>query len=342
MRSSWRVWLGFAVSLVFIYFALRGQDFDLILQSLRGASYIWLLPALVAYFAGVGLRSLRWAYLLRPIQHIDARRLFPVVAIGYMGNNVLPLRAGEVVRSYALSARFRIRKTGALATIAVERIFDGLTMVLFMLVASLSIALTTDLRNLFLIATGLFVVLSAILIVMVFAPGIRLRLVALAVGILPARFGERIERMANSFIQGLGILRRRRDLIVVACASVLAWTLEASMYYFIAVGFNLDLSPSAILMVTAVANLATLIPSSPGYVGPFEAGVMLVLVGALGIQRETALSYAVVVHAALYFPITLVGFFYWWRESLSWSEIRQAEEQDEQHAPPRGLSRAPD
>jgi glycosyltransferase 2 family protein len=326
MRSSWRVWLGFGISLIFIYFALRGQDFNLILESLRGASYIWILPALVTYFAGVGVRSLRWAYLLRPIQHIHPRRLFPVVAIGYMGNNVLPLRAGEVVRSYALSARFRVRKTGALATIAVERIFDGLTMVLFMLVASLSIALTTDLRNLFMVATGLFVVLSLGLFLMVFAPGIRIRLIALIVTVLPARFGERIERMANSFIQGLGILRRRQDLIIVACASITAWTLEASMYYFIAEGFSLDLSFSAILMVTAVANLATLIPSSPGYVGPFEAGVVLVLAGALGIQRELALSYAVVVHAALYFPITLVGFFFWWRESLSWREIRESEE----------------
>lgn len=326
MRSSWRVWLGFAVSLIFIYFAIRGQDFDLILESLRGASYIWLLPALLVYYAGVGVRSLRWAYLLRPIQRIQAKRLFPIVAIGYMGNNVLPLRAGEVVRSYALSARFGIRKTGSLATIAVERIFDGLTMVLFMLIASLSVALTSDLRNLFVVATGLFVALSLVLFVMVFAPGIRVRLVALAVTILPDRFGARVERMANSFMEGLGILRRRQDLLVVAAASVLAWSLEASMYYFIAVGFDLNLSPAAVLMVTAVANLATLIPSSPGYVGPFEAGVVLVLAGALDIQREMALSYAVVVHAALYFPITLTGFFFWWRESLSWRDIRREEE----------------
>jgi glycosyltransferase 2 family protein len=332
MRSSWRVWLGFGISLIFIYFALRGQDFNLIVESLRGASYIWLIPALIAYFAGVAVRSFRWSYLLRPIQNIGPIRLFPIVAIGYMGNNVLPLRAGEVVRSYALSARFRIRKTGALATIAVERIFDGLTMVLFMMVASLSIALTTDLRNLFMVATGLFIALSAMLIIMVFAPDLRTRLIALAVGLLPDRFGSRVERMAGSFIEGLGILRRRQDLLVVAFTSVLAWSLEASMYYFIAEGFNLDLSPSAILMVTAVANLATLIPSSPGYVGPFEAGVMLVLVGALSIQREAALSYAVIVHAALYFPITLVGFFFWWRESLSWKQIREAEESTA-HAP---------
>lgn len=326
MRASWRVWLGFGVSFIFIYFALRGQDFNLIQESLRGASYIWLLPALAIYFAGVGIRSIRWAWLLRPIQYIGPRRLFPIVAIGYMGNNILPLRAGEVVRSYALSSRFGVRKTGSLATIAVERIFDGLTMVLFMTVASLSVALTTDLRNLFIIAIGLFIALSLMLFMVVFAPNVRTRLVHLAVSLLPDRFGSRIERMAGSFVEGLGILKRRQDLLLVTLVSILAWVCEASMYYFIAQGFNLDISPSAVLMVTAVANLATLIPSSPGYVGPFEAGVLLVLAGALGIQREAALSYAVVVHAALYFPITLVGFFFWWRESLSWRDLRDAEE----------------
>ncbi len=325
MRSSWRVWIGFGISLIFIYFAVRGQDFNLIAESLRSANYRWLLPALAAYFAGVGVRAVRWAYLLRPIQTIPPKKLFPVVVIGYMANNVLPLRAGEVVRSYALSARFNVRKTGSLATIAVERVFDGLTMVLFMLIASLSIALTTDLRNLFLVATGLFVVGSLVLFFMVFAADIRVRLLSLAVGFLPDRVGSRVEHMAHSFIEGLGILRRRQDLAIVAAASVLAWSLEASTYYLIAEGFDLNLSPSAILMVTAVANLATLIPSSPGYVGPFEAGVVLVLAGALDIQRETALSYAVVTHAALYFPVTMLGFFFWWRESLSWREIQREE-----------------
>jgi uncharacterized protein (TIRG00374 family) len=326
MRASWRVWIGFGISIIFVYFALRGQDFNLIKESLRGASYVWLVPALVIYFAGVVVRSLRWAWLLRPIQYIGPRRLFPIVAIGYMGNNVLPLRAGEVVRSYALSARFGVRKTGSLATIAVERIFDGLTMVLFMTIASLSVALTADLRNLFIIAIGLFVALSVMLFMVVFAPGIRVRLVRIAVSLLPDRFGSRVERMAASFVEGLGILRRRQDLLLVTVASLVAWGCEASMYYFIAQGFNLDISPAAVLMVTAVANLATLIPSSPGYVGPFEAGVLLVLAGALGIQREAALSYAVVVHAALYFPITLVGFFFWWRESLSWRDLRETED----------------
>ena len=116
---SWRVWLGFGISLVFLYFAVRGQDFERIGEALREASYIWLIPALVAYFLGVAVRSVRWHFLLKSVQDIPPRRLFPVVTIGFMANNVLPFRAGEVVRAYALSARYGVRKSAALATIAV-------------------------------------------------------------------------------------------------------------------------------------------------------------------------------------------------------------------------------
>lgn len=323
---SWRVWLGFAISVVFIWFAFRGQDYDLIWDSLRSAEYIWLAPALAAYFLGVGVRAVRWSHLLRPVQNLPARKLFPTVVVGYMGNNVLPFRAGEIVRSYALSARFSVRKSSSLGTIAIERVFDGLTMLLFMLIASLSVAFNRDLRHLALVATLLFAALTGGLFLMVLFPSFRRRVIAIGVGLLPARFGERIEQTAESFFHGLGVLRRRHELTTVTLTSVLAWLCEATMYALVAQAFDLHIGPAGILLITAVANLATLIPSSPGYVGPFEAGVVLAL-GAQGITREVALSYAVVLHAALYFPVTLLGLFYWWRESLSWREVRRAAEE---------------
>jgi uncharacterized protein (TIRG00374 family) len=323
---GWRVWAGLLVSLFFLVIAFRGQDFSRIWEDLRSAQYAWLLPALAMYFLGVWVRSARWHFLLRAVQRIPARKLFPVVVIGYMANNVLPFRAGEVVRSYTLSTRFQVSKSSSLATIAIERIFDGLTMLLFMLVASLSIALTADLRYVTIVGTALFVVLLGLLFGCVLAPAVRHAGVRLVVKWLPGRFSERVESIANSFFEGLGILRRKQDLAAVAATSLLAWLCEATMYGLVARGFNLHVSPLAILMVTAAANLATLIPSSPGYVGPFENGVLLVLSGALNIARATALSYAIVLHAALLFPVTLLGLLCWWHESLSWREVRRAEE----------------
>jgi hypothetical protein len=263
--------------------------------------------------------------LLRGVARIRPTALFPIVVIGYMANNVLPFRAGELVRAYALSSRHSVRKSASLATIAVERIFDGLTMLLFFAVASFSITLTSDLRAVFNIAAWLFAFMALGVLIFVFAPTFRDRIIAFVIGRLPERIGERVAPMAQAFVEGLSIVRRRNDLLGVALASVCAWSLEASMYLMIAQAFDLDISALGILMVTAVANLATLIPSSPGYIGAFEYGVILVVAGALGFSRELALSYAVVVHAALYLPVTMLGFVFWWRESLSWGAMRNAE-----------------
>lgn len=327
MRSP-RFWVGLAISAVFLYLAFRGQDFQEIRNALRQANYWYVIPALGLYFIGVYLRAFRWSWVLRGVSQLSTTYLFAVVVIGYMANNVLPLRAGELVRSYVLSTRTGLRKTSILATIAVERIFDGLTMLVFILVASLFIGLTDQLESVTFVAAGLFGVLIVVLLAMTTQP-VREFLIMRILPILPHIIREHAENMLESVLTGLSVLRRRNDLLIISGLSVLAWLFEASMYLVIALGFGLELSIAAILLVTAVANLATLIPSSPGYVGPFEAGVLLALVGAVGIQRELALSFAIVVHAALYLPITLWGLGYWWRESLSWRDIQRLSTDEE-------------
>ena len=141
--------------------------------------------------------------------------------------------------------------------------------------------------------------------------------------------------MAESFLTGLGVLRRKGDLALVAGASILAWSLEASTYYTIAQGFGPQISDlmgaGEALLTTGVANLATLVPSSPGYVGPFEYGVQLVISGALGVPREVALSFAIVVHATLYFPITIWGAIEWWRQHLSLRQVRELDREGDEN-----------
>ncbi|MCL5961132.1 MAG: flippase-like domain-containing protein, partial [Chloroflexi bacterium] len=125
VMKRWKFWLGLAVSCVFLYLAFRGQDFGQIGRAIRKANYVYVLPALAAYFAGIWIRAMRWRYLLSPVADRPARRLFPVVVIGYMANDILPVRMGELVRAYVLGEREQISKSATLATILVERIFDG-------------------------------------------------------------------------------------------------------------------------------------------------------------------------------------------------------------------------
>jgi len=315
------VLIGLAGSLLFLYLAFRGQDLGAIGSALRRANYWYVVPAVAVFFAGIWVRSLRWAFLLRPVERFTGRGLFRVLVIGITANNVLPLRSGELVRSYVLSTKSRVKNASALATIAVERIFDGMTMLAFVLIASLSIGLTSQVREVAVVGGVLF---GSILIGLIVVSHGRARnwLIDRLVRVLPERIGNPVSRAAHAFLDGLGILRSREDLVLVCLTSVAAWILEASVYALISVAFGLGLSPAAILLVTAVANLATLVPAAPGYVGAFEAGVVLALTGAIGVPHDLALSYAIAVHAALYFPVTVVGLYFWGRESLSWNAAR--------------------
>ena len=325
--KSWRTILGILISAGFLFFAFRGQDYGRMREAVRSFDYRYIPPALALYLLGIWTRAFRWSVLLRPLTKVGARDVAPITVVGFMANNVLPLRTGEVVRAYVLSKRYEVRKTSALATIAVERLFDGLTMLGFMLVAATAVSFTSELRHLALIAFVLFAVALIGLFLLTVGGDLRDRLLQVVLGPLPPPVADRVERMTESFLSGLGVLKRKGDLAAVAGASILAWTFEASTYYTISRGFDAEIKDvmgvGETLLTTGVANLATLVPSSPGYVGPFEYGVQLVVSGALGVPRELALSFAIVVHATLYFPITIWGAIEWWRQHLSLKQVRE-------------------
>ncbi len=326
-KSKWKFWLGVIIGLFFLALAFWGQDFKAIGQSLSEANYLWLIPALVAYFIGVGVRAVRWQYLLSPIQKISVQRLFPVVVIGYMANNVLPVRMGEIVRAYVLGRREGVRKTAGLATIVVERIMDGITMILFLSVFSLFVKIGTSIEGLEKIAAGVFLVVIALFFVVAHSREWMKKLEGFGLKFVPAKLRPRVAGIADSFIDGLQILRQWRDLLMVFVLSVLAWGFEAGMYWMVALAFNnLNLSLAAVFMTLAVANLATLIPSTPGYVGPFDAAAKLVLVQIFAISQNLASSYVILLHAALYLPVTLLGLYYWLREHFSFKEADQLRE----------------
>ena len=146
--KRWQLWVGFLISAVLLYFALRGLKLAEVWESIKTARYVWLLPGIAVYFMGVWVRSWRWHYMLRPLKKIPTRTMFPIVTIGYMGNNIYPARAGEVLRAVILKQREDVPVSASLATVIVERIFDGVVMLAFVFLNLRELAkLTTRFRH---------------------------------------------------------------------------------------------------------------------------------------------------------------------------------------------------
>jgi glycosyltransferase 2 family protein len=331
-----KFWIGVLISVFFLYLAFREEDFGQIAAALGKVQYWALIPALVFYFAGVWIRAVRWGVLLSPLRRgIHPYHLFKVLVIGYMGNDILPARLGDVIRVYVLSRRERVTKSATLATILVERIFDGLTMIGFLTVSALFIALNSEMTTILRVTSALFVAGLLVFIFLAASPDRITTMVRLILGrspigaLIPVALHERALHMTSSFVEGLAVLRSWRGVLSVMGLSVAAWAAEATMYYIIgAWGFGLTLPVHAYTITTAAANLGTLVPSSPGYIGVFDGIAKVVLAGLFKIDSSLALSYVVVLHAALYFPVTIWGLFYMARESVSWRELAALEKKE--------------
>lgn len=321
----WQFWFGIAISIFFLYFALRGLKLGDMLSALRGANYWWLLPGILVYFLGVWVRAWRWHYLLRPVKSISTVKLFPITAIGYMGNNIYPARAGEVLRALVLKQFEDVPVSASLATIIVERIFDGVVMLMFVFLnlpeltrLTMSSGFLGNIQTLTLWGAGVFAAALFLFLIAAMFPERSLWTVRwLIQRLVPGRFQERMLAVAEHFLGGLASLRSPRDAIMIFVTSVVIWLLETGKYWFVMHAFPFEVSFFTLMLMNGIVNLATTIPSAPGYIGTFDAPGIAVLT-AYGVDKAIAAGYTLVLHAALWLPITALGAYYLARAGVRW------------------------
>jgi uncharacterized protein (TIRG00374 family) len=332
MRKRLRLLLGLAVSAFFVYLALRGLSLAEVGNWLSRANYLWLIPSVLVYFVAVWGRTWRWHYMLRPIKSISLGSLFPVVCIGYMGNNIFPVRAGEVLRSYVLKRKEDVSMSASIATIVVERVFDGLVMLMFVFIALPFAPVSPELRTYVIAASGLFFVALVVFVILAAKPDFTRKVYTLTVRhFLPERLRESADGFLDRFLTGLHFLRSGRDVVMIFLTSVFIWLAETCKYWFVMEGFaglggGFPVPFFVLMLMNGIVNLATTIPSAPGYVGTFDTPGIAVL-AAYGVDRDLAFGYTIVLHAALWFPITVLGAWYFRREQLAWSDVETARAQ---------------
>jgi uncharacterized protein (TIRG00374 family) len=241
-----------------------------------------------------------------------------------MGNNILPLRMGEVMRAYAIGKKEDLSKSFALASIVLERLLDLLSLLVFFGALLLAMPLAE-----WLIVSGVlvfaFLIFMMIFLYFIASDAGRLSsLMAKVLGSLPSRVSAKASGIIHPFIEGLALIKSKRQATTVIFLSLLTWFLMTLSFYFCLEAFKMSLPFVAPLLVIVVLSIGVMIPSSPGFIGIFQY-LCVVSLSFFEVPKESALAFSMVLHAVNYVPVTLLGWFYWARMHLSISRSLQEE-----------------
>jgi glycosyltransferase 2 family protein len=315
--KKWQLWLGIAISMVFVYIAVRGLNLGQVWGVMQTANYIWLIPSIAVYFVALWARAWRWHYLLRPLKKIPTNKMFPIVTIGYMGNNIFPYRAGELLRAVVLKKREGVPVSASLATIIVERVFDGVVMLAFVFLNLRELSGLTgnsgfigNIQSVAIYGAIAFIGALAVFLLAAMFPTRSEKIAGYLINrFFPERIREKSRDLTFRFLGGLESLRSPKEVLMIFVTSCVIWLLETGKYWLVMHAFPFRVSFFALMLMNGIVNLTTTLPSAPGYVGTFDAPGIALLV-AYGVSQNIAAGYTAVLHAALWLPVTLVGLYF--------------------------------
>ncbi len=344
MTLSWKPLVGLSVSVLLLWWVFRGEDLGAIGARVLAADPWWLLGSVFVATAGYLLRAMRWKVLLTPLRsQIGLRTRFAATAIGFMVNNLLPARAGEFARAWSLARMEKMRTSACLSSLAVERVFDGITVVA-LLVISLSLPgfranpdLAGDLVG---GAIAGFLAVLAIVILVVTLVLARPDVVRAAAhplaSRLPGAAGDGALSILDGLIEGLGALRSPVLVTRAAVWSLVFWLWHSASFWLGFRAFGIDAGYPEALFLNGITALAVALPSVPGFFGPFEAAVRVALVDVLGVAEAPTLAFAAGYHVTTFMPVTAVGLWYFWRMGFSFRDIGPARKGGEAVVRPGG------
>jgi uncharacterized protein (TIRG00374 family) len=333
LKSGWRATLGLVLSGALIYLTLRGISPSEVARRLSDADPLLFLASIFCATAIFGLRARRWQTILEPcVDRVPLGPLWRATAIGMMVNNVVPARAGEVARAYALTKDAAVPFPAALASLVVDRLFDAIVLMILAAIALLDPALSTGETfagrplSSFAYGAGAIVVLLVVaLYLLVYFPAQLLGFFGFLTGRISAAVEVRARRILETFIAGLSVLRSPGRFAAVLGWTLAHWILNAIGFWlaFRAVGITAPFS--AALFLQAFIALGTAVPALPGFFGVFEYMSVQAL-AVYGVGQQQAATWAIGFHILSFIPITLIGAYYFTRLGVRMSELRATAE----------------
>ena len=314
--ADWRVWLGLSITAISLWLAARDVPLEELPAAFRRAD-VWqlVLLSVPAHVLGIFVRALRWRYLTDAIAPMSRGLLYRAQSLGFLVNNLVPLRIGEFVRAWYLARESQTRGAAVLGTIVLERVLD---IVSVLLMAGISLALLGAGAGEGVLAQGAMLMLPAAfipiagIVALRFAPERVLTIVTWAVRPLPTRVRDFAESNLLRFTEGLGALSAGSHLWWLLFYSLLIW-LVIGVIPMVAgiVSFGVDLGGWEPTMVTswlllAGVGVAVAIPAAPGFVGPYQLAFTMIL-EPMGVPPATCLAMGLLVWFVFWCSFTFQG-----------------------------------
>jgi uncharacterized protein (TIRG00374 family) len=339
LRKHWgKTLLGLGVTVLALWWALRGEDLGQIWLQMR-KGHFWLLTAAVAVATtGFLIRAMRWRILLAPVRRdTGLRSRFAAVSIGFMANNVLPLRAGEFARPYAFSKMEPVSMSAAFGSLVVERFLDSVVLTLLLVVPVMlpgfpvTGALSSGFGALALRGALTFVaVLLAALVAMALWPrGFVRTAERIASKLLPQAVARPLVDALDAFLDSIALLRSPGLIVQGFLWTIGFWLFHGLSFWLGMMAFGIHTGVISAWFTEAVVGFGVAAPSAPGFIGTFHASARFALSDVYGVDPAQSLAFAFGYWAGGWVPITVIGLWYAWRLGLSLGEVGAAEERVE-------------
>jgi uncharacterized protein (TIRG00374 family) len=295
------------ISAVSLWLAMRNVDASLMWQEMRSARLSFLVLGVCISAIASAVRTVRWKVLLDYAPSATLRSLYTSMMIGYMANNILPARMGELVRIQVLARKTGVRRSLSAATIILERTTDVLVLLTVVGLVSFFLPLPVSIRRGSQLAAVGFVAATIMLLVLARRDEASLQRLAQKFDRFSPTLGQKVHEGFKHFVDGLSILRNGKQALVVLGLTMMNWSLEAASLGFVMKSLDMSLPRLAPLFLLAVLSLSFVIPAAPGSVGTYEFFAITGL-SAFGVDKSHAAGLAVLLHATVYVTSISLGF----------------------------------
>lgn len=320
--------VGIGISFILLFFLFRKIDLHQLLATLKNLDYRFLVAAIIVTLVSYSSRAVRWHYLILPQKRAKPGNLLSATIICYMANNLLPARLGEFARAIVFAKKERLEVSSVFASLVIDRLFDGVSVLVILVFTFFTVKLPPGMENIQNgLVTGGYVTLAIYLAVITFLVLLKrstartVHVVAVILKPFPTVVAEKAVNLLISFISGLQLPSKSGDLFAIILSSAFIWSTAAWPIDLVLQAFNIHLPFTASLFILVFLVFAVMVPASPGYVGTYHAACMYGLM-AFAIPKEQALSVAIVVHAIGFFPVILFGFYFLWKDKISFSALK--------------------